>query len=143
MPAPFSDGCACGRVRYVCDAEPSVMFNCHCRDCQYATGGAYAPVLMVPAASLRLLGGEPRYFERAFEDGRVMARGFCPDCGTPVFGKRSVAPELIGIRAGTLDDPSWFEPRMELWTASAQPWDLMDPARPKHPTQPSPPGRRV
>lgn len=48
MPLPFSGGCFCGRVRYECDAEPRIAFNCHCRDCQYATGSAYAAVLMVP-----------------------------------------------------------------------------------------------
>jgi hypothetical protein len=141
MPIPFSGGCVCGRVRYECDAEPQVAFNCHCRDCQYASGSAYAAVVMVPAASLRLLQGEPRYFDKAHADGRVMSRGFCPDCGTPLFGRRSVAPELVGIRVGSLDDPSWFAPRVDLWVASAQPWDHLNPVLPKQATQPAPPTR--
>lgn len=139
MLLPFSGGCACGRIRYECDAEPKFQFNCHCRDCQLLSGSAYAPVLMVPAASVRLLQGEPKYFERVHPDGRVMARGFCHDCGSPLFGRRSLSPELLGIRAGSLDDPSWFLPGMDLWVASAQPWDHMNPALPKQPTQPAPP----
>ncbi|NDW74187.1 aldehyde-activating protein, partial [Acinetobacter baumannii] len=30
-------------MSYQSDAEPRYSFNCHCRDCQKATGSAYAP----------------------------------------------------------------------------------------------------
>jgi hypothetical protein len=47
MPAPFSGGCACGAIRYECSAEPIVMGNCHCRDCQLERrrllGGHFGP----------------------------------------------------------------------------------------------------
>jgi hypothetical protein len=33
-----------------------------------------------------------------------------------------VAPELIFIKAGSLDDAAWLEPAVEAWTSSAQPW---------------------
>ncbi|MBN2191993.1 MAG: GFA family protein [Polyangiaceae bacterium] len=138
MPVPFSGGCACGRVRYECTAEPKLMFNCHCRDCQRASGSAYAAVMMVPAAGFRFLSGAPRFHDRIHDDGRVMGRGFCPDCGTPLVGRLSRLPDLIGIRVGTLDDPSWFAPMADFWTSSAQPWDEMNPSVPKYPTQPHP-----
>lgn len=141
IPLPFTGGCACGRVRYECRVEPQIMFNCHCRDCQYASGSAYTAALIVPLAALQLITGEPRYFERVHADGRTIARGFCPECGTPLFARRSVTPEAIGIRAGTLDDPAWFEPRADFWVSSAQPWDHMNPAVTKFESQPAPPPR--
>jgi hypothetical protein len=55
MTAPFTGGCACGAVRYECTAEPLGSINCHCRDCQRASGTAYASVLRVPAASFRVI----------------------------------------------------------------------------------------
>lgn len=139
MIVPFAGGCACGRIRYECRSEPRVMFNCHCRDCQYASSSGYSAAMLVTLDAFVLLKGEPRYHTVTHDDGRTIARGFCPDCGTPLFARRSVSPDEIGIRAGSLDDPSWFAPRVDLWTSSAQPWDAMDPARPKHPTQPNPP----
>ena len=38
---------------------------------------------------------------------------------------------FIGILAGTLDDPSWFQPQMDIFVSDAQPWDQMDPKIPK------------
>ena len=35
----FEGGCYCGQVRYVAEGEPMVKGQCHCRECQYITGG--------------------------------------------------------------------------------------------------------
>ena len=62
--------------------------------------------------------------------------GFCPNCGTTLFGVSTSLPGVIGIRAGSLDDPSWYRPAMDFYTASAQPWDYMNPDLPKFPKVP-------
>src|SRR5437867_1208476 len=54
---PFSGGCACGAVRYECSAEPVIALNCHCRDCQRASGTAYASGIFVPGVALRITKG--------------------------------------------------------------------------------------
>ena len=61
MPTPFSGGCACGAIRYECSAEPLLPLNCHCRDCQRASGSAYAAVLAVPVAAFTLTKGDLKY----------------------------------------------------------------------------------
>jgi hypothetical protein len=35
---------------------------------------------------------------------------------------RGWCTELAPIKAGTLDEASWLEPGVEVWTSSAQPW---------------------
>jgi hypothetical protein len=42
------------------------------------------------------------------------------------------------IQAASLDDPSWYRPTVDFFTASAQPWDPMNPALPKPAKGPTP-----
>ena len=123
MDVPFFGGCACGAVRYECSAAPVAMVNCHCRDCQRAGGAGFSPTVVVPAAALRLLRGEPKHYSLTADSGHTARRAFCGVCGAPLFASSSARSDFIGIRAGSLDDPSWFTPQAEVWTASAQPWD--------------------
>ena len=61
-------------------------------------------------------------------NGRTVSRRFCAECGSPVFLKASVWPNMIGMWAGSLDDPIWYRPQAAIWVASAQPWDAVNPA---------------
>ena len=106
-----------------------VMFNCHCRDCQKTTGSGYTPVFYVPAKGFKITKGTPKYYETKSEMVGENIRGFCPDCGSRLFGGKTDFGQ--GITAGSLDDPSVFKPQHELWTCDAQPWDAMDPQTPK------------
>ena len=83
--------------------------NCHCRDCQRASDGAYFPALGVPADALKIT-GEPKYYESAADSGCVI-RGFYPNCGARLFAKSSVNLTVIEIYAGSLDDPSIPNPQ--------------------------------
>jgi hypothetical protein len=132
MNLPFSGGCACGAVRYECSAEPAMAFNCHCRDCQRASGSAYASGMLVPAETVRFTKGRPKYHAATADSGRAVGRGFCGDCGSPVVATQAGFPIYI-IYAGSLDDPSWHRPAMEIFASSAQPWDQLNAALPQYP----------
>jgi hypothetical protein len=126
-PSVFSGGCACGAVRYDCSTSPITMVNCHCRDCQRASGSAYSPTVLIPTATFRLVRGEPRYHEITAANGNIVRRTFCAECGSPLFASSSAHPEMTGVRAGSLDDPSWFRAERDVWIGSAQPWDVLSP----------------
>jgi hypothetical protein len=119
----------CGAIRYECNAEPITMFNCHCRDCQRTTGGAFGAVVYVPAKAFKITKGSPHYYSTTSEMVGHNKRGFCPECGSRLFG--GATDEGQGILAGSLDDPSLFRPKVHIWTSDAQPWDQMDPKLPK------------
>jgi len=136
MTAPFTGGCRCGAIRYTCNAEPVAVVNCHCRDCQYASGGAYSTVVIVPRDALEIE-GETRAYTVTAETGNPITRRFCPTCGSPVFSEPKSGPVPVWvIKAGSLDDPSWLTPAMHIWTDSAQPWAEMSPDLPKVARQP-------
>jgi hypothetical protein len=127
----ISGGCACGAIRYQCTAKPIMMLHCHCRDCQRSSGAASVSAMIVPGEAFKLLQGSPRFYASTSEMGGHVQRGFCESCGSPVLAKFDAAPQLVGIRPGSLDDPGCFQPQLDMWTSDAQPWDVMNPALPK------------
>src|SRR5437870_3506426 len=72
--------------------------------------------------------GEPTYYHVTAESGGTVRRAFCGACGAALLAATSTRPNFIGLRAGSLDDPSWFRPTADVWTGSAQPWDVMGSA---------------
>ena len=135
MSALLTGRCQCGTVRYECSAEALFMGNCHCRDCQRSTGSGYAPMLGVPSHAVAIH-GEVIWYDSRADSGATASRGFCPVCGARLFARSSADPTLIEIHAGTLDDPSTFQPAEDIFTSSAQPWDSMNPALRKFPGPP-------
>ncbi len=137
MRVPFTGGCACGAIRYQCAAVPAFSWNCHCRDCQRASGGAFCPVLYVPKTALSIT-GQSTYHSIKAESGRVVSRGFCSACGSPLFIQAELVLDLQGLWAASLDEPSQFQPAVQVWSGSAQPWDCLSAALPsieKAPTE--------
>ena len=132
MATKFTGGCLCGKVRYEATADPIFMGNCHCRDCQKATGSAYEAAVGIPAATLKVT-GNVKYHDMKADSGNTVSRGFCPDCGARLIGKSNSMPDLAIITAGSLDDPKQYQPAMDVYVSSAQPWDHMNPALPKFP----------
>ena len=60
MASVRTGGCLCGRVRYESGGEPQFSLQCHCRDCQRASGSGYVAAVRVPSAAFRITRGEPK-----------------------------------------------------------------------------------
>ena len=81
MTTRLSGGCQCGAVRF--SVETSALRRasiCHCRMCQKAFGGFYAPLVNVDPAGLTWTRGE----RALFRSSNIVSRGFCAACGTPL-----------------------------------------------------------
>jgi len=135
MAAPFSGGCRCGAIRYTCAAEPMFAAHCHCRDCQYASGGAGATVVIVPRDALTI-DGTPTTHALTAESGAPVRRQFCANCGSPLFSEGANAA-VVAIKAASLDDPAWVVPQAHIWTDSAPPWAALSDDLPKFPRNPA------
>lgn len=125
-------GCLCGSVRYETDAEPMLTAVCHCTHCQKQTSSTFSVNIALPKGSLRTEGQPLAAFEDVGDSGQPVTRRFCPDCGSPIMGEVAAASGLEWLKAGTLDDPSWLRPQMNIWCDSAQPWVVMDDALPAY-----------
>ena len=136
MSSAMTGGCLCGAVRYEAAGEPLFSLQCHCRDCQRASGGAYVAAMRMPAEGFRITCGVPKSYTAQSDAGNQVTRFFCGECGSPLYIQVSSRPDIVGIRVGTLDDPSEFRAEADIFVKSAQPWDHMDPALPKYDTYP-------
>jgi hypothetical protein len=77
------------------------------------------------------LSGQATLWNKAAESGNIVIRAFCPTCGSPVYSTNDGMPELLFIRAASLDDPNRYRPQMVVWSKSGHAWDHTDPALPK------------
>jgi hypothetical protein len=127
MAETITGGCECGAIRYQCAAVPLMAAHCHCRSCQKASGTGHGSHMMVPRAALTVT-GEASWHKRVGDSGNVVRRAFCPACGSPVYGETSGFPDVVVLRAGSLDDPEMFRPGARVYAADAPGWDYMDPA---------------
>jgi hypothetical protein len=118
-------GCYCGAVRYEVNGDPIFKGQCHCRECQYISGGSPNVTMAMPEAGFAYTKGKPRGFSREDLDTPV-TREFCADCGTHLLSK---APSLAGtvlLKVGTFDDPKQFEGlSMAIYMVDAQPFHLV------------------
>jgi len=46
----FSGHCYCGKIHYHVAGEPVIKVQCHCRECQYLSGGGANVTIGMPAA---------------------------------------------------------------------------------------------
>ncbi|MBX3219010.1 MAG: GFA family protein [Labilithrix sp.] len=126
MSKAYAGGCGCGALRYEVSAEPMAMNDCQCRQCQRDSGTGHGSYLTFPRAAARVT-GEMKSFDFIGDSGTVKARAFCPTCGTPVFMLFPAMPDIIVVRAGTLDEPQHYRPEVVFWTAAGHAWDRLDP----------------
>jgi hypothetical protein len=122
-PKPITGRCLCGAVAYSADAKPAVQAVCHCTDCQRQTGNPFSVIVALPRDAFEISGDTLASFSTTGTDhGGETKRHFCSACGSPLFSDAAVMPQLVFIKAGSLDDASWLQPAVEAWTSSAQPW---------------------
>ena len=113
-------GCYCGAVRYRAEGEPIFKGQCHCRECQYITGGHPNAVMAMPAATFAYTKNSPKLFRRSDLKNPV-TREFCPECGTHILGRGAGLPGAVLLKVGTLDDPGVFGgPQMAIFTIDKQ-----------------------
>lgn len=108
----YSGGCQCGAVRFRIVGALGDASICHCRMCQKAFGGFYAPLVSVGNATLAWTRGAPT----TFQSSNAVARGFCERCGTPLTYE---APDGIAIAIGAFDRPQEITPKNQ-WGIEAK-----------------------
>ncbi len=111
----YSGGCQCGAVRFRVEGELGMASICHCRMCQKAFGGFYAPLVSIPDGGLTWTRGEPAHFQSS----NHVARGFCKACGTPLTYD---APDGLAVAIGAFDQPQTIAPVIQYGVEAKLPY---------------------
>lgn len=121
--------CLCGQVRYTYDGDLPELSLCHCRQCQKAQGSAFAAVCPVDAGKLHFARG--RELLREYRATPDKARVFCANCGSPIYSARDSAPQVLRLRAGTIDTPFQCRRVYHKFTAFKAAWETMGDGLPQ------------
>ena len=125
----FTGGCQCGAVRYRATMQPIDVSYCHCRMCQRAVGNLFAAFAMFRKDRIEWTRGEPTIFESS----SAAERGFCSNCGTPLFFRYKASPNAE-LTIGSLDRPDVLKPQHHYGIESRVPWHVIGDALPRRPT---------
>ena len=115
----ITGGCYCRKIRYEADGDLEAAFQCHCRECQYITGGNANIVMVFAQDNFKYVKGKPSVFARSDLETPVK-RYFCQNCGTSIGAISPARPGSMIVKAGTLDDPSVFSPSAAIFTCDRQ-----------------------
>jgi hypothetical protein len=88
--------------------------------------------MVFPTAAMQIAGDVVENLRTA-DSGAQKRKGFCGNCGSPLYNKPQKVPEMIGVYVGTLDDPSGFKPEIVMFASRGHSWDHLDPALPRVP----------
>ncbi len=119
---PIEGGCLCGAVRYVISQPPPYSLMCLCADCQKVGGGfGSAAVIALRSAVEITKGADNDQLASHQLPDNTTRRKFCKTCGSHVFAGDDAQP-VVACAAGTLDDPSRYQPQVAIWCSSKAKW---------------------
>ena len=135
----FATGrCLCGTVTYTLEAEPARMAQCHCKDCQRSSGTGHMSLAFFAEDDV-VIEGDFAEYEMTADSGNVNIRGFCPNCGSRLFGRNSARPGVRAVAVGSVDDNSWFSPQAVIYCDHRAAWDITSEELPNFDRMPPPP----
>lgn len=121
MKYPISGSCLCGRVTYQLTKPPVAVAACHCRQCQKLSTSAFSITAMVAADALDV-SGELKEWRRVAASGNTSVARFCPSCGSHIYHFNPEDPAHVMLKPSTLDDTSFIDPTVHVWTSEKQAW---------------------
>lgn len=95
--------------------------RCCCQACQKLSGAGNTENIAFLETAFAV-DGEVADYKRTADRGGVVTTSFCPNCGSPLFGKSTSMPGMKMVRAGALDDPSAYTPQMMVYAKRRHAW---------------------
>ena len=112
--------CLCTGVRFTITGALEPIQVCHCSQCRRAQGTPFATNIPVNASAFTITQGAELL--SGYESSPGKTRMFCSRCGSPILSRRDSLPDVVRVRAGTLDGEVASQPAAHFHTASKANW---------------------
>ena len=106
--------CPCGTLSATCRGEPARISLCHCNSCKRRSGSAFAVQATYPDDAVVTI-GQPSVYERINDEGRWARFSFCPTCGTTLWFRIELRPDMVSIPVGCFGTPDFPPPAFEVF----------------------------
>jgi hypothetical protein len=127
--------CLCGAVDYEVRGELGPISVCHCKRCRKSNGSAFNAVAAVRTQDFHLQSGREALKEYTSSQG--VHRVFCGACGSPLYSRRDVQPELLRLRLGTLDTAVGTKPVVHIFVTDKADWYEIHDDAPQYAQRPA------
>ena len=116
-----SGHCLCGRVAFEIDVPARWAWHDHSAASRRAHGAAYATYVGSWRKRFRITRGKT--LVARYEDAATKAaRGFCSNCGTPLFYERPRGPHMVNIPRALLTGRTGRQPLYHIAIEELQEW---------------------
>src|SRR5947209_14240829 len=120
--------CSCGRLDIKCQGEPARVSICHCYECQKRTGSVFGVQAWFPVNHVSKVDADSAEFVRVGDSGGSIAFRFCRICGSTVYWKAEIAPDLIAVAVGAFADQNFPAPNNSVWERRRHSWTAIPEA---------------
>jgi hypothetical protein len=127
----LTGNCLCEGVRFEIHGALAPMGYCHCKQCQRASGSAFAANTSVALADWKLLAGKELI--REFESSPGAFRAFCSRCGSPVYKRLASQPDSVRVRLGLVNEDPGLRARAHVWVDAKAAWHEITDSLPQLP----------
>lgn len=104
IPIVLRGSCACKSVSWASTELPRHLNLCHCTICRKVSGAPFLPFGHFNRRAVTWDTSANTIKESQYSE--VAVRGFCTNCGTPLYIKYHAEPDQTNIAMGTVDEDS-------------------------------------
>ena len=113
--------CQCGQLAIECEGDPVRVSACFCLECQKRSGSSFAAQARFPADRVAVTGRSTQW-SRAGDEGNEAVFDFCPHCGSTVFYRAKVQPDMFAVAVGAFTDPDFPQPEYTVYENRKHAW---------------------
>lgn len=123
--------CLCGRIQFNVTGTFGDVRYCHCTQCRSATGTAFSANAKIDSNAWQWVQGQEEIKE--FEQLPGIFRGFCSNCGSPIYARLEREPGKLRVRLGSFAGDLPVDITAHVWAEEKASWYHICDELPQHP----------